>query len=822
MKNFRPKPFYFLNTSDPAAYTPDECRKSMQRLRDLGFGGCVLFNKPPCGFTEELYLTDRWLDALENFIIAGRELDLELWLNDGFNYPPGDAAGRIKKVAPHLGQQRLVLQADNKVEIKEVDWGFPAFELPESSELFIKFAYESMVPRLGKYFGNGLYGIFSDCDNRRYSPHAARTITGQVYYPWSDNFAETFKQQHNYDIVPLLPEVLSNRNEQALFDYWETSGYLYNQWFANNYQWCKNHNLKYTFHSSDTGPLDFASCPRTSVYSEGEPLRLLSFSDYPGTDHELALLDGGTHYDSRYKTPQKIWGTPGRAEWADFSNSYWDVRAKYAQSAAYMLKRSGSMCEMFAATNHGADYQLLRRIAAYQIMQGINFIVPHAVHHRFGGIIKYFAPPEFMYSSLHNGVKEFNDYLAEFCRIASQGEYLAEVAVIEPTKELFKGNAQAGKNLFAIFDILKNSACGYVAVTREYLEKNPGKFAMVIDPVTWDGTLDLTGITGNDVTFSGGKLALMRRKLADNTIMLIAANIWNDREVTGVLNFNNKEFNIALAPGEYAVFNAPWEHFRSPEKTQPLLELPETASISYSTVQRIPIEPDKTHEGSEFVFEWSNQSELPQLMLEVPVYYQNKICCDGVLLTQFENAEHWHEKVRCFPLPATALQTGKHTLTFEAGIDQKYIPFLAGEFDASAANLSEDTQLVRSTYCLALRRAGKYALELSPRRNTMQVGRLTGEQGALFYDGAITFKWEFELAEKASKIALPGTSGVCDIVLDGKAGKRIIFEPYTTDLEILPGKHTLEITLYGSEGALLEGGNAEVKLGKPMLIKAGC
>ena len=310
MKNFRPKPFYFINTADPTALTMDECRKSMQRLHDQGFGGCVLFNKPPTGFTEELYLSDRWMDAIEKFIIAGRELDLELWLNDGFNYPPGDAAGRIRKVAPHLGQQRLVLQDDNSVKVIAVEWGFPAFELPESSELFIKFAYESMLPRLGKYFGNGLYGIFSDCDNRRYSPFVAQYMDGKPYYPWSDNFAEVFKTQHNYDITPLLADVITLRNKQAAADYWQTSGYLYNQWFANNYKWCQEHNLKYTFHSSDTGPLDFEFCHRTSLYSEGEPLKLLSFSDYPGTDHELAMLDGGTHYDKRYKYPKKSGAPP--------------------------------------------------------------------------------------------------------------------------------------------------------------------------------------------------------------------------------------------------------------------------------------------------------------------------------------------------------------------------------------------------------------------------------------------------------------------------------------------------------------------------------
>jgi len=818
MKNFRPKPFYFINTAAPEALTPEECRKSMQRLYDLGFGGCVLFNKPPAGFTEELYLTDRWLDALENFIVAGRELDLEIWLNDGFNYPPGDAAGRIKKVAPYLGQQRLELQEDNSVKILEVDWGFPAFELPESSELFIKFAYESMIPRLGKYFGNGLYGIFSDCDNRRYTPHCGKYMNGRPYYPWSGNFAEVFAQQHNYDIVPLLADVLTLRNKQAAEDYWQTAGYLYNKWFENNYNWCKAHNLHYTFHSSDTGPLDFDSCARTSLYSEGEPLRLLSFSDYPGTDHELALLDGGTHYDKRYKTPVKIWGTAGRADIENFSNSYWDVRAKYAQSAAYMLSRSGCMCEMFAATNHGTDYQQLRRIAAYQIMQGINFIVPHAVHHRFHGLIKYFAPPEFMYSPMQYGVKEFNDCLAGFCRIASQGEYLAEVAVIDPSIELFRGNAQAGKNVFAIFDILKNSACGYVAVTREYAEKNPDKFALVIDPASWDGKLDLTGIPGSDVSFSGGKLAYMRRRLADNTIMLIAANIWIDCEVQGELEFDGQKYNIALAPGEYAFFSPANTCFRTPEKCECVLALPDTAQVSYDAVQRIPLETYSKDAGKAFAFAWNNTADLAELVLEVPEYYHGSIKCDSVELAEFSEGMHWHEKVRCYTLPAEALQRGEHVLTFADGIDHKYIPFLAGNFDVAVGNPDTSFQLVRSTYCLAVKRAEKYTVELSPRRDTMQSTRLPGEQGAVFYDGAITFRWEFDLPEKTSAIALEGASGVCDIVLDGKAAQRVIFEPYTAALEIAPGKHTLEITLYGSAGALLEGGNSNAKPGQIKLI----
>ena len=93
--------------------------------------------------------------------MAGRDLGLEIWLNDGFDYPPGDAAGRIRARKPELGQQRLRLDVAGQVEVVSVPWGFPAFELPESSALFIELVYEAHKKHLGHYFGNGLHGIFS-------------------------------------------------------------------------------------------------------------------------------------------------------------------------------------------------------------------------------------------------------------------------------------------------------------------------------------------------------------------------------------------------------------------------------------------------------------------------------------------------------------------------------------------------------------------------------------------------------------------------------------------------------------------------------------
>ena len=821
MNNYGPKPFYFINTASKDALDYKSCYESMLHLKNLNFTGCVLFNKPPTGFTEDLYLTNYWFETLENFILAGIELDLEIWINDGFNFPPGDAAGRIKKANPALEQKRLQLDDNNNVEIVTVPWGFPAFELPASSQLFIKFAYESMVPILGKYFGKGIYGIFSDCDNRRMMPTSIKILNNKPYFPWSDNFKKEFIKMHNYDITPLLKDVILGTNNQACHDYWATSGSLYSQWFNNNYIWCKEHNLKYTFHTSDTGPLSFEDCPRTSLYSEGNPLKLLSLCDYPGTDHELAMLDGGTHFDKRFQVPNKIWGTPQRANNPNFNDTTLDIRAKYAQSAAFIKNSSRAMCEMFAATNFGTDYQELKRIAAWQIMQGINFIVPHAAHHRFFGVIKYFAPPEFTFTSLANGVKEFNKHLTSFCQIASQGKYLAPIAIVDVTDSMWLNDEDSGKKLFELFNQLNKSACGYIIATEDYIEKNKDNFALIINPVNYNGNLDLSNVPGNEINFTGGDLLFMRRKLDDNQIILLACNVWSNKELSGTINFNNKEYNLTLAPGEYACLGGQYESYRQIRNYNTILELPTSAIVSIHDYQRIPIECTKEEENSSFTFNWNNQENLNSLALEVPFEMDGKILCDEVELKEYTTSQHWHEKVKVYNLPSKALKTGKHSIIFNEGINLNTIPFLVGNFGVFTTipeATNENTKLIRYTYNLKLNKiiGTEVFLTLPPKELDSDV--FLGQQGLLFYDKEVTFDWEFNLTQAAKFIKLDGAMGTCNVEIDVCIQKQLIYEPYLLEANLPKGTHKLKITLSGSTGALLEGGNASVKLGKVKIL----
>ena len=79
LDNYRPIPFYFLTTTDPAAYTEEAVFEAMQKMKDDGFGGIVLFNKPPVGFDADLYLSDYWFDITARFIQACRKLKMQLW-----------------------------------------------------------------------------------------------------------------------------------------------------------------------------------------------------------------------------------------------------------------------------------------------------------------------------------------------------------------------------------------------------------------------------------------------------------------------------------------------------------------------------------------------------------------------------------------------------------------------------------------------------------------------------------------------------------------------------------------------------------------------
>lgn len=844
--SFRPIPFYFINTTDIEALSRASIFGSMHQLKLAGFGGCIVFNKPPDGFSQEEYLTDRWFELIKYFAEAGRELKLQIWVNDGYNFPPGDAGGRIQKIAPYLKQKMMFLNDSGEIEIVETDWGFPAFEEPESSELFIELVYEEYKRRLGNYFGKGITGFFSDADNRRFGPVAGENLENmKSYYPFCGNFFKIFKEEYGYDLKPFLKDILVGNPCAAAKDYWELSGKLYANWFKKNYEWCHENKLKYAFHTSDTGPFSPEECKRSSIFTEGSFQHLARFSDFPGTDHELLALNGGKHFSGKYFIPQATWGGDNTHVLDDsFYKTSMDVRAKYASSAAFLYGKERVLCEAFAATNWGVDFCELRKIASWQIMQGINFFVPHAVHHKLHGKTKFFAPPDFSKNShLNSGIKEFNDWLSETCMYASMGKLTAPIALLDPTRQIWSGKSES-KSFFKACAQLNYLPYGYVIVNEEDFIEHMNKFQVLINPGLEIDTslkdlfLEIGGkIIGHEelkkldeilecnIDFNGnGKLQYMRRFLGGDDEMLLVGNIDNSDIISGDLLYKGEKYYIELYPGEISIINSGKILPEKPSLSREILKLPDEWNVSWGSKNIIPLsrwentngEPVSIDSNSESLFFiWENTEELDALDLMIPDNFLSKdikLLLDGSTL--FFSSDILHKKPLEDNYVKLALSSAKNSGQHQIEIRKKKgvlisnfnSLYLSGEFNVRLETSNDFKTLLQEYYSMELYLPTKAQISLSKRAKKLRAFSWT-KQGHPFYSGEATYSLNINLPDKfaGGKLYFPEIKSICSVKINGEFIARKIFPPYEFELPAIKGACLLEVTISNTLANMLEG-----------------
>lgn len=845
INTFRPVPFYFINRIKPEDISRDAIFSAMKNLQDNGFGGCIVFNKPPNGFSQEDYLEEAWFEVVGHFAEAGRALDLQIWLNDGFDFPPGNAGGRIEKIAPHLKQRRFHRLDSGKIVIKEVEWGFPAFEEPESSELFIELVYEAYKKRFAEYFGNGITGIFSDADCRRFGHFAEEGMKGERYYPASINFLSQFKTDYGYDLEPHLDAIFNNSAGAVAGDYWELAEKLYAKWFENNYNWCRNNGLKYSFHSSDTGPFAFKDCARSSIFIEGRYERIAKHCDYPGTDHELMEINGGKHFgsSSHFFIPSAVWGgDDSKIKNPEFSKTFGDLRAKHASSVAFLYKRERVLCEAFAATNWGCTHQNLRRIATWQIMQGINFFVPHAFHHRMHGNTKYFAPPDFsVCGSLKYGLREFNDWLASTCMIATQGEPVVQIAVLDTSHAEWLGE-DIGQKLFSLCEKLNRLPYGYIIADEAAIITKLSRFKVVINPgiklgdnfcheltkngitiIDSDDLSQLPELLGQEITFSeDAKIHYMRRRLSDGREFCLVANIESDVTISGTLQFKSLSRDIELSPGEIAVVGEVNESFRTAEKSeQNKIFLPKEYQVKWEKENIIPLSRWENSAGApasisalsqeKLFFKWQNTEIVEQICLLMPKNLLKLgvlFTIDGCDINCGRETKLWNDDYMKYKLKC-AQSVGTHIL--EIHCTENYdIPifnnlFLTGEFSVEIDSSNDYCKLYNEYYNMKLYLPSTVNISLSKRREKLKIGCWT-DQGHPFYSGGATYLFDFEHKQLSSEatLVLPEVAAVSSVKCNGTDLGTKIWATNNFKLPLIEGANKLEITVHNSLANMVE------------------
>lgn len=835
---YRPKPFYFITTSDENELSYESMIERLTDLKNKGFGGIIYFNKPETGFNSEEYLSKKWFDAIKNTAEACKELGLHMWINEGFNFPPGGVGGRIEAIAPEL-KQRYITLVDGKPTVKEATWGFPAFEEPKSTELFIKLVYEEYEKNVGQYFGAPIKGFFSDADNRRVD-HTASVFPDHPsanYFPWSSDFERTFKETYGYDIMPYISDIIARKNIDQAVDYWEHCGHIYQNWFKPHREWLNARGLKYTGHTGGTTPFSHKNAPRSSVFNEGRFHEVDENFDYPGTDQELFAVDGGKHFRmSKFITPQYVWGNVETCEkmpgYTDISE---EMRPKQAASSAFIQGKDGAMCEMFAASNFGVSPQNLFQISAYQLMQGINFVVPHAYHHRFREDLKYFAPPDFSpCSMLDYSVKELNDSIAESCCILSKGEPIYPIALVDPTEAIWR-NAYNDNEYLSTFHTLNHLPYGFTIcsidriLNKDYgfkvaiyagIELDPNVIKAIEDKgirVIGKKDIDQLGdIIDCDVKYEGEGSPIYTRRIIDGEEFTFFANVESVEPINGKISAYGRTENVRLFPGDICYISKSYDNIEIiPEDGEVIAELPQETPVTFDRKNIVCLDRftcnGKTvsarDDTEDLTFEFNIVGSVTDAAVLIPqrVFHRiNTVSCDGIELPT-ERTTVFDESYVKYTVPK--LSEGSHAIKINKHGGFEYFDriLLEGDFDANITTDGTKHIKIKQIYNLMLFIPEKADVTLSPRRSALSTDKSWALQGQPFYSGGVTYNFKVSVPKFGEyRLVLPKVRDVVKINVNGTFAAKAVKAPYSIPMILNEGENELELTVYNSLANALE------------------
>lgn len=834
---YRPKPFFFITTNKREELTYDEVYSSLKRLKETGFGGIVLFNKPQSGFNETNYLGEDWFYMVENVAKACKDLGLIMWINDGYDYPPGAVAGKVEKIAPHLKQKHIKL-VDGKPTVLEADWGFPAFEEPLSGELFRKLVYEEYYRHVGKYFGDPIEAFFSDTDNRRVQPSVMFDENSPMrdYFPWSTDFKKDFKKEYGYDIMPFMTDVLKRKNIPQAEDYWEFAGRLMQRWFKGNHEWVNAHGLKYTGHSSDSSPYLQTVAPRSSCFTEGRFSDVQRNFDFPGTDHELYAIDCGKHMvlQNMYY-PRAIWGetllVPKMTRFADVSE---DMRPKQTASTAFMYKKEGVMCEMFAGSNYGVEPSVLKHISTFQIIQGVTRVVVSEYNHKYLGEVKYFAPPDYaQYSTLQYSMDVINKEIAEFACMMEKGRSVCPVVLIDPTEYVWK-NDYDNAPYFKAFAELNRLPYGFtICDTDKIIEKDFGfKVAVYagiklspekrkkieskgIVVLSGDRLDEIAKYVKVDVKYEGEGTPLFSRKIIDGEEFTFIANVESETPIKGKIHAYGKSKELVLYPGDVRYISLNYDDIPDTVHGEKICELPEIAPVRFEKPNIVQLEyfkaegktVSKIDNDPKIDFTFTAKDELKGLKLYIPKNCEKalgSVALDGTPLV-FSYGKIFDEEYFVYPLPD--IKTGAHVISIEKEGAFKYYDriILEGEFDAEIKTDKTYYKEIMFLYNIEIFIPKNAEISLSKRSETLKTDESVALQGQPFYSGAITYDFKVNAPENGKYLLkFPLVRDAAFVTVNGEFAGKIVKPPYEYEISLLRGENDISVKVYNTMANAME------------------
>ena len=299
----------------------------------------------------------------------------------------------------------------------------------EATQILLDTVYEPIFEHFGDEFGRTFQGFFSD-EPRFGNIHGAEGASigrnPQMVLPWTEAVPERMvehlpEEMGKDDIVRYLPLLFFGESDEAhamRYAYMDAVSELWSENFDGLIaDWCHAHHVRHIGHTIE----DNNALARLG-YGAGHYFRAMAHADMAGIDVVIQQLVPG--YD--------------RGLFRAFHKPGWDaeffmyVLGKIGGSLAHIdpAKQGQCMAEVFGAYGWSEGLPLMKYLADYMLVRGVNYFVPHA-----------FSPkafpdgdcPPHLYAHGMNPqypeLKELMGYMNRMAALLSGGSYNAPVAL---------------------------------------------------------------------------------------------------------------------------------------------------------------------------------------------------------------------------------------------------------------------------------------------------------------------------------------------------------------------------------------------------------
>ena len=260
--------------------TKKDIYEYLSSLREHGIEQALIYPRSGC---EIEYLSEEWFCTVGYFIESARALNMHIWLYDDFNWPSGDAGGRVTAV-PEYRLQALVTKGERAGQITAKSrhnsglFGekfFPNLLFGEAVDYFIKCTHEEYYKRFGADFGTVIKGIFTDEPSIGY---CCESDSVPYYDGIKDDYLSYCGRDFDKDMQDCADDFYSNVTAVV-------SKRFISCYVDKISSWCKEHSILMTGH------LMCDHNPFYAVRHGGNALKTLSSFSLPGIDEIYTSFD---------------------------------------------------------------------------------------------------------------------------------------------------------------------------------------------------------------------------------------------------------------------------------------------------------------------------------------------------------------------------------------------------------------------------------------------------------------------------------------------------------------------------------------------------